>query len=190
MTMMQKKKTEQKNDGLHAGIVFSLRTFWPFTRAPSLWKLLVFREQLLATVKMNIILIQFIGAGFIAESLAYIVGELARKSELNFQFHFEDRIWNEKLLLFVFNLECEQYSKYVNDKPIFPFGHEKYGVAQCDPIVMPLIVGGLKADRTEFPHMAAIGYGNPSEIEYLCGGSLISEKFIMTAAHCAKDSLK
>lgn len=39
---------------------------------------------------------------------------------------------------------------------IFPFGHENHGVARCDPIVMPLIVGGTKADRTEFPHMVII----------------------------------
>lgn len=82
---------------------------------------------------------------------------------------------------------CEQYAKYINDKPIFPFGHENYGVARCDPI-LPLIVGGSRADRTEFPHFAHIGYGSLIKLEYLCGGSLISELFVMTAAHCTKNA--
>ncbi|XP_055316725.1 serine protease snake-like isoform X2 [Sitodiplosis mosellana] len=65
-----------------------------------------------------------------------------------------------------------------------------YGVANCDSYMLPLIVGGTKVDRTEFPHMAAIGFGGPSDLAYLCGGSLISEKFVMSAAHCGKDRIR
>lgn len=56
---------------------------------------------------------------------------------------------------------------------------------QCK-YVTGLIVGGTAAKKGEFPHMAAIGYkafGNPN---YYCGGSIISESFVLTAAHCHK----
>ncbi|KAI4460012.1 trypsin [Holotrichia oblita] len=45
-------------------------------------------------------------------------------------------------------------------------------------------IGGVDAKPLEFPHMALLGYGAPGYHKWLCGGSLISENFVLTAAHC------
>uniref|UniRef100_A0A1B0DDB0 Uncharacterized protein n=1 Tax=Phlebotomus papatasi TaxID=29031 RepID=A0A1B0DDB0_PHLPP len=50
------------------------------------------------------------------------------------------------------------------------------------------ILGGVETSLGEFPHMAALGY--PSEevgsddFQWNCGGSLIAENYVLTAAHC------
>lgn len=87
--------------------------------------------------------------------------------------------------------ECTEYSKLINKK--FQFASLSLGsVAQdvsltmCDAVT-GLVVGGTNAGMNEFPHQAAIGYPNfNGGLEFKCGGSLISESFILTAAHCEK----
>lgn len=49
------------------------------------------------------------------------------------------------------------------------------------------IIGGKNAKLGEYPHMASLGYGAYPDILWLCGGSLISERFILTAAHCVRN---
>lgn len=54
-----------------------------------------------------------------------------------------------------------------------------------EPIILKdNILGGIYSSVYEFPHMVALGYDKSGKIKYDCGGSLISENFIITAAHC------
>lgn len=66
-------------------------------------------------------------------------------------------------------LECEEYSNLsqISRYPSYGF------------------VGGVKTNKNEFPHMSAIGTREGRKIIWTCGASLISEDFVVTAAHCS-----
>ncbi|XP_053698609.1 serine protease snake-like [Sabethes cyaneus] len=64
---------------------------------------------------------------------------------------------------------------------------------QC-PLQNPYVVGGRRVEKHEFPHMVALGYrvfrgSDRNRYEFLCGGTLISEWFVLTAAHCINERL-
>ncbi|XP_017886282.1 uncharacterized protein LOC108628700 [Ceratina calcarata] len=86
--------------------------------------------------------------------------------------------------------KCEEFSRSVYAlviPPVLSGNHrELVNTSLCASVIgRKLIVGGKKADPMEFPHMAAVGYGNPEDgIKWQCGGTLISERFVISAAHC------
>ena len=51
------------------------------------------------------------------------------------------------------------------------------------------IIGGDKALFGEFPYMALLGYVVQKQKKYLCSGSVLNTKYVLTAAHCHKDQM-
>ena len=49
-----------------------------------------------------------------------------------------------------------------------------------------LIIGGNNASTESYPHVVALGrQDNNESFSLLCGGSLITDKWILSAAHCS-----
>jgi len=88
--------------------------------------------------------------------------------------------------------KCAEYSKLVtgvvNAVALVTDPEEvSISIVKCDNNGIALIVGGSPALPGEFPFMAAVGYNGDDGIGWYCGGTLISDYYVVTAAHCANN---
>ena len=68
---------------------------------------------------------------------------------------------------------------FVN-KVYFTTGYGVYGAPKDIPPIAAPILGGKNADKNEYPWLVMLKYNGG----FRCSGSIISEKTILTAAHC------
>ncbi|XP_055301455.1 serine protease snake-like [Sitodiplosis mosellana] len=88
--------------------------------------------------------------------------------------------------------KCKQYMKLMIEESVvttFSLNPENITVqtTKCaKPSSEGFIVGGTATEHGEFPHMAIIGWQQDENgpIDWNCGGSLISYRFVLSAAHC------
>lgn len=84
--------------------------------------------------------------------------------------------------------ECIEYSDFIYENRTIVHSDSSVSVERVDNCHFqfgPALVGGVKAGARQYPHMAIIGYGpDEANVQWLCGGSIISLSHVLTAAHC------
>ncbi|GJQ69595.1 hypothetical protein Trydic_g6689 [Trypoxylus dichotomus] len=94
-------------------------------------------------------------------------------------------------------ISCKPYYKYPNawTIPECKDGNWDTSIQPCYPDcgrkiinAETLVIGGTNAEKGEYPWMVAIYNTTSPDKEHICGGSIISRVFVLSAAHCFADT--
>ncbi|XP_031770069.2 CLIP domain-containing serine protease HP8-like isoform X2 [Galleria mellonella] len=61
---------------------------------------------------------------------------------------------------------------------------DKLDAFDCGDSAADRIIGGVNAALGQFPWIARLGYTHEDDLDWLCGGVLVSDQHVITAAHC------
>lgn len=64
------------------------------------------------------------------------------------------------------------------------------GTRHSETEITPFVYGGEATERGDWPWMVAIYINKPTGLKFTCGGTLVSSKTVITAAHCMIASTK
>lgn len=65
-----------------------------------------------------------------------------------------------------------------------------HGMCGTTSSINPLVVGGDATSKEDWPWLVAIFMKRTRGLDFTCAGNLISDRLILTAAHCVKDNNK